>query len=234
MKNDKNAIIKFQNLDFSYGKVEPILHNINLEIERGGFYFLTGKSGAGKTSLLKLIYLGIRPTNGYAYIFGKESKKYTNKQIALMRQNISVVFQDYKLLPHLSAYDNVALPLRIKGEDNKTIDNKVRAIIKWVGLEKHLNNLPETLSGGQQQRLSIARSVITQPKIILADEPTGSVDDVSASRIFSLFEQLHQRGTTIIMATHNQNIVNSKPYPELHIHNNSIFLNHKNNGINSE
>ena len=197
---------------------------MNIDIKQGGFYFLTGKSGAGKTSLLKLMYIGNRITDGNLFMFDKDVDSYSRNEIALIRQNISVVFQDYKLLKHLNVFDNLALPLRIKGDSEETIVRKVTQIVKWVGLKQYIDSYPDILSGGQQQRLSIARSVITNPKIILADEPTGSVDEVSAKKIFSLFEQLHKRGTTIIMATHNENLVKSKNYPKLVIENNSVFL----------
>ncbi|MGB1361144.1 MAG: cell division ATP-binding protein FtsE [Alphaproteobacteria bacterium] len=220
----KKSIIKFHNLEFRYGNSPLILSNVSLDIQKGGFYFLTGKSGAGKTSLLKLMYLGAFPSHGEAHVFGRSVHSYSRDEIALIRQNISVVFQDYKLLPHLTVYDNVALPLRIKGEDEDVIEKKVHQMVKWVGMIDFINTYPDTLSGGQQQRISIARSVITNPKIILADEPTGSVDDLAAKRIISLFEQLHHSGTTVIMATHNQELVNSKKYPELHLSNGSVIL----------
>ncbi len=170
------------------------------------------------------MYIGNRITDGNLFMFDKDVDSYSRNEIALIRQNISVVFQDYKLLKHLNVFDNLALPLRIKGDSEETIVRKVTQIVKWVGLKQYIDSYPDILSGGQQQRLSIARSVITNPKIILADEPTGSVDEVSAKKIFSLFEQLHKRGTTIIMATHNENLVKSKNYPKLVIENNSVFL----------
>ena len=222
MKQAHTPIIRFNDVTFRYGEGNPILQNINLNIEKGSFHFLTGKSGAGKSSFLKLLYLAVRPTSGHAYIFDKDSKNYTRKETALARQNISVVFQDYKLLPHLNTFDNVALPLRIKGQSEESIAQKVKELLEWVGLKNFMYAFPETLSGGQQQRVSIARSVITQPKIILADEPTGSVDDTTAIRIMNLFEQLHKHGTTIIMATHNRTLVDSKLHPELFIENGTV------------
>ena len=220
----EKSIIRFHNVKFGYGISNSILNNVNIDIKQGGFYFLTGKSGVGKTSLLKLMYIGNRITDGNLFMFDKDVDSYSRNEIALIRQNISVVFQDYKLLKHLNVFDNLALPLRIKGDSEETIVRKVTQIVKWVGLKQYIDSYPDILSGGQQQRLSIARSVITNPKIILADEPTGSVDEVSAKKIFSLFEQLHKRGTTIIMATHNENLVKSKNYPKLVIENNSVFL----------
>ena len=230
MTMTQKSIIKFNGVEFGYGTSTLILNNINLDIKSGGFYFLTGKSGAGKTSLLKLMYLGDRPTGGECYVFGRNINEYSRDEVALIRQNISLVFQDYKLLPHLTVFENVALPLRIKGEAEETIRKKVLQMVEWVGLLSFIDVYPDTLSGGQQQRVSIARSVITRPKIILADEPTGSVDETAKLRIISLFEQLHKAGTTIIMATHDQKLVEEKKYPELCIENGQVYLNGGDNG----
>ncbi len=218
----KKTIISFKNTTFRYGDGNTIFDNANLDIKQGSFHFLTGKSGAGKSSFLKLLYLEAQPTEGSVELFNKNTKSYNREQASIARQNISVVFQDFKLLPHLNSFDNVALPLRIKDEDEQKITQKVHEILTWVGLKNHMEAFPETLSGGQQQRLSIARSVITHPKLILADEPTGSVDDATAIRIMNLFEQLHKHGTTIIMATHNKVLVESKSHPELYIENGRI------------
>ena len=226
MNNQDKSIIKLNDVAFRYGDGDAIFQDINLCIEEGSFHFLTGKSGAGKSSFLKLLYLESIPTTGDAYIFEKNTKSYTRAQSAIARQNISVVFQDCKLLSHLNTFDNVALPLRIKGHSEESISKKVEELLSWVGLKNFIHAFPETLSGGQQQRVSIARSVITQPKIILADEPTGSVDDTTASRIMSLFEQLHRHGTTIIMATHNRALVEEKKHSELIIENGTIKKRH--------
>ena len=222
IKNKDKSIIKLDDVAFRYNDGNVIFQDINLSIEEGSFHFLTGKSGAGKSSFLKLLYLESLPTTGDAYIFEKNTKSYTRVQSALARQDISVVFQDCRLLPHLNTFDNVALPLRIKGHSEESIGKKVEELLSWVGLHNFINAFPQTLSGGQQQRVSIARSVITQPRIILADEPTGSVDDTTASRIMNLFEQLHRHGTTIIMATHNRTLVEEKKYSELIIENSTI------------
>ncbi len=219
-----STIINLNSLDFTYGNNAPILGNVNLEIKKGTFHFLTGKSGAGKSTLLKLMYFDALPSRGKAYIFNKEIRNYTRGQIALARQRISVIFQDHKLLPHLSAFDNVALPLRIKGESDSVVIKKVEQMLSWVGLRNYMESLPDTLSGGQQQRISIARAVITSPTLILADEPTGSVDDLTGAKIMALFSQLHKQGTTIIMATHNNNLVITSSYPELYIHNRHVLL----------
>ena len=222
MKNQEKSIIKLDNVSFRYSDGHVIFQDINLCVEEGSFHFLTGKSGAGKSSFLKLLYLESLPTTGDAYIFAENTKSYTKEQSALARQNISIVFQDCKLLSHLNTFDNVALPLRIKGHSEESIAKKVEELLTWVGLQDLIYAFPKTLSGGQQQRVSIARSVITQPRIILADEPTGSVDDTTASRIMSLFEQLHKHGTTIIMATHNKALVEKKKHSELIIENGTI------------
>ncbi|MBP7721675.1 MAG: cell division ATP-binding protein FtsE [Alphaproteobacteria bacterium] len=200
-------MIKFEFVGLRYGVGPEVLSDVNFTLEPGSFHFLTGASGAGKTSLLSLMYLGRKPTRGLVSMFGQNINKLERKQLWSLRQRIGVVFQDFRLLPHLSAFDNVALPLRIMGRPEKETRNNVGELLEWVGLGDYKNALPQTLSGGQQQRVAIARAVIGRPKLLLADEPTGNLDDEIGFRLMNLFEQLNRMGTTIVIATHNHAIM---------------------------
>lgn len=196
-------MIKFEHVGLRYGIGPEVLSDINLELEPGSFRFLSGPSGAGKTSLMSLLHLGRQPTRGLISMFGKNIGQLNREQLSLMRQNIGVVFQDFRLLNHMSAFDNVALPLRIQGMNEKEIKNNVAELLDWVDLEEYKYALPSTLSGGQKQRIAIARAVITRPRLLLADEPTGNLDDNIGFRLMGLFDQLNKMGTTIIIASHN-------------------------------
>lgn len=184
-----------------------VLSDIDFTLESGSFHFLTGPSGAGKTSLLSLLYLGRRPTRGQVNIFGQNVGTSSRQTLAALRQRIGVVFQDFRLLSHMSAFDNVALPLRVAGQPETDIKNNVNELLEWVGLGDHKTMLPTTMSGGQQQRVAIARAVITRPRLLLADEPTGNLDDDIGMRLMNLFDQLNRMGTTVVIATHNQQIM---------------------------
>ncbi|NCT40665.1 MAG: cell division ATP-binding protein FtsE [Alphaproteobacteria bacterium] len=208
-------MIRFENIGLRYGVGDEVLRDINFKLERGSFNFLTGPSGAGKTSLMRLMYLGRTPTRGLITMFGKNINGMTRSEIGMMRQKIGVVFQEFRLLPHLSVFDNVALPLRITETPEKEIQNNVNELLDWVGLGDHKDQLPETLSGGQQQRVAIARAVIARPKLLLADEPTGNLDDTIGVRLMNLLEQLNRMGTTIVVATHNQGMMNQFGHPRL-------------------
>lgn len=192
-----------------------MLHDVDFTLEPGSFHFLTGPSGAGKTSLMTLMYLGRKPTRGLVTMFGHNINKMERRQLSTIRQRIGVVFQEFRLLPHLSAFDNVALPLRIIGRPEKEIQNNVNELLEWVGLGDQTKSLPAVLSGGQQQRIAIARAVIARPKLLLADEPTGNLDDEIGFRLMNLFEQLNRMGTTIVIATHSQPIMDKFSYPRL-------------------
>lgn len=200
-------MIKFEHVGLRYGIGPEVLSDINFTLPPGSFHFLTGPSGAGKTSLMKLMYLGQRPTRGLITMFDRSINELERHQLTPIRQCIGVVFQDFRLMPHLSAFDNVALPLRILGRPEKEIKDNVNELLDWVGLDEHKNMLPPTMSGGQQQRVAIARAVIARPRLLLADEPTGNLDDEIGFRLMNLFEQLNRMGTTIVIATHNQQIM---------------------------
>ncbi len=200
-------MIKFEHVGLRYGVGPEVLTDIDFTLEPGSFHFLTGPSGSGKTSLMTLMYLGRKPTRGLVTMFGQNINQMERDKLATLRQRIGVVFQDFRLLNHLSAFDNVALPLRIAGRPEKEIKDNVDELLEWVGLGEHKNVLPLTMSGGQQQRVAIARAVIARPKLLLADEPTGNLDDEIGFRLMNLFDQLNRMGTTIVIATHNQKIM---------------------------
>ena len=216
-------MIKFENIYFRYDEDgEDILRDVNFTLEPGSYHFLTGPSGAGKTSLATLMYMGNIPTLGNITMFGKDVKNAKRNDLFSLRQRIGVVFQDFRLLSHLSTFDNVALPLRIVGRPEDEIKSHVDELLDWVGLGKHKKHLPKKLSGGQQQRVAIARAVIGRPKLLLADEPTGNLDDEIGFRLMGLFEQLNRMGTTIVIATHNQQIIEQFGHPCLTLDNGSI------------
>ena len=224
-------MIKFENVGLRYGLGEEVLKDVQFTLHPGSFHFLSGPSGAGKTSLMRLMYLGKQPTRGLITMFGKSINTMSREQICAMRQKIGVVFQEFRLLPHLSVFDNVALPLRITEESEKEIQNNVSELLEWVGLGKHQDALPETLSGGQQQRVAIARAVIARPKLLLADEPTGNLDDAIGLRLMNLFEQLNKMGTTIVVATHNQHLMDQFGHPRLLLDQGNLYVQESKNWI---
>ena len=192
-----------------------VLRGVSFEIPDGGFCWLTGPSGAGKTSLLKLIYLAEHPSRGRIDIMGTHAARISRRDAALLRRRIGVVYQDFRLLGHLSAYDNVALPLRLARRSEAHIRADVAEILRWVGLSGRLEARPDELSGGEQQRVAIARAVVGRPKLLVADEPTGNLDDAQAERLMTLITALNQLGTTVIIATHNTGLVERYPAPRL-------------------
>jgi len=197
------------------GGAPEVLRGISFEIPDGGFRWLTGPSGAGKTSLLKLITLSERATRGSIEILGTSTPRLTRRDTALLRRRIGVVYQDFRLLPHLSAYDNVALPMRLARRNETNIQADVAEILRWVGLAGKLSALPDELSGGEQQRVAIARAVVGRPKLLVADEPTGNLDDDQAQRLMMLITALNRLGTTVVVATHNTSLVARYPAPRL-------------------
>jgi cell division transport system ATP-binding protein len=192
-----------------------VLKDLDLRLPRGGFTYLTGPSGAGKTSLLKLLYLAQRPTRGRMRIFGEELSAAPRDAMPAFRRRIGVVFQDFRLVQHLSAFDNVALPLRLAGRGEADVIGPVRELLAWVGLADRAGAKPATLSGGEQQRVAIARAVIAHPELLVADEPTGNVDADMAARLLHLFESLNRLGTTILVATHDLALIAATKGAEL-------------------
>jgi cell division transport system ATP-binding protein len=197
------SIVQFENVGLRYGPGPETLADLSFTLDAGAFYFLTGASGAGKTSLLKLLYLAQRPSRGAISLFGADIVTLPRARLPGFRRRIGVVFQDFRLVPHLSAYDNIALPLRIAGVTEAALRKPVDEMLHWVGLTDRAHALPATLSGGEQQRVAIARAVIGRPELLVADEPTGNVDQEMAARLITLFEALNKLGTTIVVATHD-------------------------------
>ena len=198
-----------------YGTGPEVLRDVSFTLEPGTFHFLTGASGAGKSSLLRLMYLAHRPSRGLITMFGHDVASLKRAELPPLRRRIGVVFQNFRLLDHLSALDNVALPLRVAGAKESQVREHVAELLSWVGLGDHLNDRPATLSGGQQQRVAIARAVITRPSLLLADEPTGNVDDRIGMRLLHLFEELNKLGTTIVIATHNEMMIERFGYARM-------------------
>jgi len=217
-------VINFQNVGVRYGSGPEILHDISLCLKEGSFHFLTGASGAGKSTLLRLMYLAHQPSRGLISLFGKDILTTSRRELPALRRRIGVVFQNFRLIDHLTTMENVALPLRVSGVSERQIRNNVLELLSWVGLSDQLDACPPTLSGGQKQRVAIARAVITRPKLLLADEPTGNVDDKIAMRLMHLFEELNKLGTTIVLATHNKFLVNDFTYQRLHLSNGTLNL----------
>ncbi len=202
-----NTVVRFENVGLRYGTGAEVLRDISFSLEKGSLHFLTGPSGAGKTSLLKLLYLAQRPSRGLIELFGHEVVSMDREGLPALRRRIGVIFQDFRLLPHLTALENVALPLRISGVSEAEALGHAEEMLSWVGLADRMNARPATLSGGEQQRLAIARAVIGRPDLLLADEPTGNVDPEMAGRLLHLFQELNRLGTTLLIATHDQHLI---------------------------
>jgi cell division transport system ATP-binding protein len=209
------SIVQFDEVGLRYGTGGETLSDISFALRSGGFYFMTGPSGAGKTSLLRLLYLAQRPTRGIVRLFGEDTVMLSRARLPGFRRRIGVVFQDFRLIPHLSTWDNIALPLRVAGVGEADIEQPVREMIAWVGLAGKERARPETLSGGEQQRVAIARAVINRPEILVADEPTGNVDPDMADRLMHLFHSLNKLGTTVVMATHDLHLLSRIPAAEM-------------------
>jgi len=204
-------IVQFEDVGLRYGNSPETLIDLSFTLTSGSFYFLTGTSGAGKTSLLKLLYLAQRPTRGAIKLFGEDAVTLPRERLPGFRRRIGVVFQDFRLVPHLSAFDNIALPLRIAGVPESDVEAPVREMLAWVGLSDQVDARPQTMSGGEQQRVAIARAVISRPEILVADEPTGNVDPDMAERLLHLFESLNRLGTTVVVATHDFHLLGRIP-----------------------
>ncbi len=217
-------MIRFEHVGLRYGIGPEVLSDINFILEAGSFHFLCGPSGAGKTSLMNLLYLGKKPTRGIVSMFGQNISSLSRDQLVPIRQRIGVIFQDFRLLNHLSAFDNVALPMRIGQHSEAEIKANVTELLEWVGLGDCMHRLPATLSGGQQQRIAIARAVIARPRLLLADEPTGNLDDEIGMKLMHLFEQLNRMGTTIMVATHNLQILERFQHPRFILSNGTMSV----------
>ena len=204
-------IVQFENVGLRYGDQPETLADVSFTLRSGAFYFLTGASGAGKTSLLKLLYLAQRPSRGVIRLFGEDAVTLPRDRLPGFRRRIGVVFQDFRLVPHLSAADNIALPLRVAGWPEDEIASPVAEMLGWIGLSDRAQARPATLSGGEQQRVAIARAVIARPEMLVADEPTGNVDPDMAERLLQLFDGLNKQGTTVVVATHDFHLLSRVP-----------------------
>ena len=210
-------MVRFEEVALRYEGGPAVLSDLSFDLDPGSFHFIIGPSGAGKSSLLRLIYIAQDPTDGRIMLFGRDTRTLDRDERALARRRIGMVFQDFRLLDHLTALENVALPLRIAGHRTPDVDKHVTELLTWVGLAEHLHAYPPTLSGGQQQRVAIARAVIARPSLLLADEPTGNLDDRIAVRLLYLLEELNKLGTTVVIATHNESLVARFQHPVLRL-----------------
>lgn len=220
---EDRPIIELQNVSVGYNG-NDVLKNVSLELKTGDFTFVTGKSGAGKTTLLSMLYLTKKPSKGILNVFGNNINFSNRDDLAMMRQRIGVVFQNFRLLEHLSVYDNIALPLRVRGMNEKEIYKRVVELLKWIEMHKSIYKRCDTLSGGEKQRVAIARAVINRPDILFADEPTGSVDSEIADKLMRLFIELNRVGTTVVIATHNEQLTSTYNYQRIDLANGTAKL----------
>lgn len=200
-------IIDFRDVGLRYGRGPEILSDVNLTLPQGSFSFLTGPSGAGKSSLLKLCYLALAPSRGHISVFGQDAALLDNREIQAVRRRIGVVLQDFTLIDHLSVFENVSLPLRVAGQSRGQYTQDVTELLQWVGLGHRMQAFPPTLSGGEKQRAAIARAVIAKPNLLIADEPTGNVDPEIGRRLLRLFAEMNRMGTTVMIATHDIDLI---------------------------
>jgi len=196
-------MIRFENVGLRYGMGPEVLRDVSFNIPSGSFQFLTGPSDAGKTSLLRLMFLALKPTRGLISVFDRDTSLLVRNEMPRLRRRIGIVFQDFRLLDHMTTYENVSLPLRVRGRDEAGYRAEVEELLHWVGLGERMNVLPLVLSGGEKQRAAIARALIGQPEVLLADEPTGNVDPLLARRLLRLFVELNRLGTAVVIATHD-------------------------------
>lgn len=208
-------IVAFDNVGLSYEGGRDILRDVNFSLREGEFRFLTGPSGAGKSSLLRLIYLAQRPTRGRITLFGQDASAAPRAELPALRRRIGVVFQEFRLLDHLTAFENVALPMKVAGINQNQYRSDVIELLNWVGLGDRIHARPPTLSGGEKQRVALARSLVTKPDLILADEPTGNVDPVMGEKIMKLFVELNKLGAAVIVATHDLQLISALDKPTI-------------------
>lgn len=216
-------MIQFDQVSFKYSSAErDVIQNLTLELEDGSFHFLCGASGTGKTTIFRMMYMDLLPTEGNLNVFGRQVNSLSKNEIALLRRRMGVVFQDGGLLNHLNVRENVSLPLTLHGKPSAEQEKCIDEIIDWVGLSNKKDVYPATLSGGERQRVGIAKAVVNRPKLLIADEPSGNVDAAMAKRIMYLFTELNKHGTTVLVATHDQSLISSFDYPSLYLENGTI------------
>jgi len=209
-------LVRLENIGKRYGTDAEILRDVSMRLDAGGFYFLTGVSGAGKTTLLKIIYLAEQPSRGSIKLFDTDVAETDRVAHTALRRRVGIVFQDFRLVEHLTVRDNVALPLRIAGAPEREIRENVPELLSWMGLDGKLDFRPATLSGGEQQRVAIARAIVRRPDLLIADEPTGNVDDEIAMLLVRVFERINKLGTTVLIATHD--IAFARQFSHRHFH----------------
>ena len=217
-------MIRFENVGLRYGIGPEILRDVSFHIPERSFQFLTGPSGAGKSSLLRLLFLSLKPTRGNITVFGRDRSTISRHDLPMLRRKIGVVFQDFRLLDHLTTFENVALPLRVRGREEASYKSDVRDLLDWVGLGDRMHVYPPVLSGGEKQRVSIARALIEQPSVLLADEPTGNVDPPLARRLLKLFIELNKLGTAVVIATHDLSLMEQVDSRRMVIHDNRVEI----------
>ena len=218
------SVIRFENVGLRYGLGPEVLRDVSFLIGPGSFQFVTGPSGAGKTSLLRLLFLSLRPTRGSVRIFNKDAATLARTAVPALRRRIGIVFQDFRLLDHLTTFENVALPLRVAGSDQSSYRRDVIELLEWVGLGEKMWVYPQVLSGGEKQRSAIARALITKPEILLADEPTGNVDPPLARRLLRLFIELNRLGTSVVIATHDLGLMDQYDARRLVLNNGHVEI----------
>jgi cell division transport system ATP-binding protein len=217
-------LVRFENVGLRYGLGPEVLRDLTFRIEPHSFQFLTGPSGAGKTSLLRLLFLSLKPTRGLITLFDHDIATLDKDSLAVLRRRIGIVFQDFRLLDHMTTYENVALPLRVLGREEESYRHEVEELLHWVGLGERMTALPPILSGGEKQRAAIARAVIARPQLLLADEPTGNVDPNLAKRLLRLFIELNKSGTSVVIATHDIGLMDQYDARRLVLHEGRIHV----------
>lgn len=217
-------MIRLEDVSVGYTAEQQVLKAVSLHLEAGGFYFLTGPSGAGKSTLLRILGLTLPATQGEVHMFGRNLRDMPHDRMPALRRKIGMVFQDYQLLDHLTVSENVALPLKVGGERSSELYTKVHELLEWVGLGHHADDFPPTLSGGMKQRAAIARAVINNPLVLLADEPTGNLDPSLSLKCMYLFQALNKMGTTVLFATHDENLISMFDYPVLRLKDGHLTL----------
>jgi cell division transport system ATP-binding protein len=210
-------LVQFEHVSLGRDPERPVLSDVNFALPTGGFTCLTGPNGSGKSSLLRLIAGMEKPAAGRIFLFGEDITHASRAEFSELRRQMGIVFQDFRLLPHLSALENVALPLRLAGVDENYIDRHARELLEWVGLDARIEAKPAELSGGERQRVALARAIVGKPKLLLADEPTGSVDDETSIRLFRLLDEMNKMGTAIIFATHRRQLAERLGHPILRL-----------------
>ena len=212
------------NVALRYGRGQEVLREVNFHLRPGSFHFLTGPSGAGKTSLLRLMFLSLQPTRGQLQLFGQDVSRVSPPRRAQLRRRIGIVFQDFRLLDHMTTWENVALPLSVIGKKVRDYKEDVTDLLQWVGLGERMYAAPSVLSGGEKQRAAIARAVIGKPELLLADEPTGNVDPQMGRRLLRLFVELNRLGTSVVIATHDYQLMRHFKAPRLELHDGHVRI----------